>query len=103
MLKLAVGAPAATEIAEIIERTTGREEPAGTQVTGIDEVERLKLLVRDVLVPSEVKEHVAGLILATPPGVRRRDLKRQAVRALRGKSPRCAVPWCSHGKVAAAA
>ena len=100
MLKLSVGAPAAEEIAEIIDRTTGREEPAGAQVTDIDHVESLKLLVRDVLVPREVKEHVARLVLAThpetegaPPSVRR------FVRY--GASPRGARALVLAGKVGA--
>ncbi len=67
MLKLSVELPAAAEIAEIVERTTGREQLGGNQVVSIDHVEDLKLLVRDVLVPEEVKGHVAGLILATHP------------------------------------
>ena len=100
MLKLSVGAPAATEIVEIIERTTGREEPAGTQVTGIDEVERLKLLVRDVLVPSEVKAHVAGLILATHPDSE--GAPSSVKRFVRyGASPRGAQALVLAGKVGA--
>jgi len=100
MLKLSVGAPAAEEIAEIIERTTGREEPTGTRVTGIDEVERLKLLVRDVLVPTEVKEHVAELVLATHPEseVAPSSVKR-FVRY--GASPRGAQALVLAGKVGA--
>ncbi len=67
MLKLSVGMPAAGEVVDIIDRTTGQEQSAGAQVADIDQVESLKPIVRDVLVPTEVKGHVASLILATHP------------------------------------
>jgi len=100
LLKLKVEYPSAEDLAEIIERTTKPVSHPVQKAAGAAEVEDMKSLVREVLVPQAVKEYVSQVILATRPdrdGVP--EMVRRFVRY--GSSPRGAQALVMGGKVSA--
>jgi MoxR-like ATPase len=65
--KLLVGYPTGEELSEVLNRTTGGEQPAPTRVITGGELEQFQQLVREVPVASHVKDYAVRLILATHP------------------------------------
>jgi len=65
--KLKVPYPTEEELSEIVERTTRPEEVSVRKVTGAEEVEAMKALVREIPIASHVKAYASRLILATHP------------------------------------
>ncbi len=67
LFKINVPFPSATELVEILARTTGKDTPAAqTAVSGADIV-RMRDLARQTPIASHVSEYVARLIVATHP------------------------------------
>ena len=67
LFKLRVTFPGLGELQEIIDRTTGPEEPAASRVADGPSVLRMQALARQVPVASHVREYAARLVLATHP------------------------------------
>ncbi|GAB4548182.1 MAG: MoxR family ATPase [Anaerolineales bacterium] len=65
--KVNVGLPNASEMVEILERTTGKESPSANHAVSGAEIVEMRQLARVVPAPSQVKEYIAKLILATHP------------------------------------
>jgi len=65
--KVNVNLPNASEMAEILDRTTGKESPSANHAVSGAEILEMRELARLVPVPSQVKEYIAALILATHP------------------------------------
>jgi MoxR-like ATPase len=87
MLKLNATFPDATQLARIVERTTGVGEPAVEAVLTAEEVLGLRELTRAVVLANHVRDLAVRLVLATHPGS---DTAGEAVRryVLHGASPR---------------
>jgi MoxR-like ATPase len=87
LFKINVPFPSATELVEILARTTGKDTPAAqTAVSGADIV-RMRDLARQTPIASHVGEYVARLIVAThPDSAEATPLAKQYVRY--GSSPR---------------
>ncbi len=96
--KLKVPYPTEEELSEIVERTTKAEEVSVRKVTGAEEVEAMKALVREIPIASHVKAYVSRLILATHPETPSApEMVRRFVRY--GSSPRGAQALVLAGKV----
>ncbi len=65
--KVNVDLPDATEMVEILERTTGRETPAAGRAASGADILQMRALARGVPVASHVQEYIARLVLATHP------------------------------------
>lgn len=65
--KLLVGYPTAEELTEVLNRTTERVHTEVNHVLGRQEMTELQHLVREVPVPSNVKQYAVRLVLATHP------------------------------------
>ncbi|HOX00840.1 MAG TPA: MoxR family ATPase [Candidatus Paceibacterota bacterium] len=66
--KLLVEYPTAAELIEVLDRTTEDRAVEAQQVLGRDRLLELQRLVRQVPVPSHVKDYAVRLVLATHPG-----------------------------------
>jgi MoxR-like ATPase len=100
LLKLKVKYPSATELSEIVERTTKPQTDLVQKVTDGPDVEEMKALVREVPIAQPVKEYVTQLVLATrPDNPGAPDMVRRFVRY--GSSPRGAQALVLGGKVQA--
>ena len=66
--KLLVTYPSATELAEVIDRTTESRQVTVEKVLDRDNLLEMQGLVREVPVPSHVKDYAVRLVLATHPG-----------------------------------
>jgi MoxR-like ATPase len=100
LFKLRVPFPELTELEEIIDRTTGPEEPAAGRVADGPAVVGMQALARQVPVAAHVREYAARLVLATHPGSTGAvDSARRFVRY--GASPRGAQALILAGKVRA--
>jgi MoxR-like ATPase len=85
--KVNVALPDAAELVEIFERTTGKQVPAAASAASGADILKMRELARAVPVAAHVREHIAGLILATHPGGERATpLVKKYVRY--GASPR---------------
>jgi len=65
--KVNVYTPNASEMAEILERTTGKEVPGAAQAASGADILQMRALARAVPIVSHVQEYIARLILATHP------------------------------------
>jgi len=87
IFKINVRLPDVSEMAEILERTTGSDISAAGRAAGGADIVKMRELARTVPVASHVKEYIAGLVLAThPQDPNATPLVRQYVRY--GVSPR---------------
>ena len=98
LFKLNVTFPSASDLEEIIERTTGVETTPITVVADAQRIEEMKVLVRETPVPTSVRRYVAQLILATHPNQTNAPaLVRRVVR--HGASPRASQALILGAKV----
>lgn len=86
MFKVHVPFPSPQHLTEILNRTTGGEEPAVSIVAGADQMMDMQALARQVPVPSSVGDFVSRLIVSTHPGQSASDKVNRYVRY--GASPR---------------
>jgi MoxR-like ATPase len=87
LFKLRVPFPELADLQDIIDRTTGLDEPAATRVADGSTVIELQRLARQVPVASHVREYAARLVLSThPESARAVESARRFVRY--GASPR---------------
>jgi len=68
MFKLLVDYSSRAELAEIVDRTTGKESPHPEKVMSADEISGWRELVRQVVIAPHVKDYAIRLLLATHPG-----------------------------------
>ncbi len=68
LLKLLVGFPAASELAAVLERTTGGVTAEPSPVADAATIRAMVELTRDVPVASHLVEHAVAIIMATHPG-----------------------------------
>ncbi len=100
LFKVNVTYPSAEELVEILDRTTGAEEPRVERVADRQTVLALMELARQVPAPSPVAEYAVRLVLATHPDHQSApELVRRYVRY--GASPRGAQALLLGGKVSA--
>src|SRR5438552_3380632 len=96
--KVEVPASKLEELIEVIDRTTGKEDPQPQQVLTGKQIQEMRALAREVPIASHVKEFVARLVLATHPeqgsAVARKYLRY-------GSSPRGAQALVRSGKILA--
>lgn len=87
MLKLTAGFPDASQLARIVDRTTGVIEPEVREVLDAGDVVALRQRVRSVVLAGHVRDHAVRLVLATHPGS---DTAAEPVRryVMHGASPR---------------
>jgi MoxR-like ATPase len=67
LFKLVVGYSGRKELAEIVDRTTGKESPQPQRVMGGAEIIGWRQLVRELVVAPHVKDYAVRLVLATHP------------------------------------
>ena len=67
MFKLLVHYSSRADLAEIVDRTTGKETPAPEKVMSADEISGWRELVRQVVIAPHVKDYAIRLTLATHP------------------------------------
>jgi MoxR-like ATPase len=100
--KLLVGYPTASELSEVLRRTTEGETAHATRVLGRDQLLELMRLVREVPAASHVKDYAVRLVMATHP--KSEHAAPVATQYLRfGSSPRGAQTLVLAGKVRALA
>jgi MoxR-like ATPase len=96
--KLLVTYPSAAELAEIINRTTENSPQKVEKVLDKETLLEMQALVREVPVPSHVKDYAVRLVLATHPGTETAvDVANQYLRF--GSSPRGAQSMILAAKV----
>ncbi len=100
LFKLRVPFPELADLQEIIDRTTGPEDPTAAQVADGATIVRLQTLARQVPVATHVREYAARLVLSThPQSPGAMDTARRFVRY--GASPRGVQALILAGKVRA--
>jgi MoxR-like ATPase len=67
LLKIRIGNPSATELVEIVGRTTTNAEPKATKVAAASDVMEMRALVREVPAARHVLEYASALVMATHP------------------------------------
>jgi MoxR-like ATPase len=67
LLKIDVGYAGLTDLMEIIDRTTGAENPKASAIVDGQRILEMQALVRSVVVAPHVKQYAARLVLATHP------------------------------------
>ena len=65
--KINVNLPDATDMVEILDRTTGKETPTASKAVDGPQIVQMRELARAVPIASHVKEYIANLVLATHP------------------------------------
>lgn len=85
--KIEMEYPDRAEMAEILSRTTGNNEPVAQEVMSREDVLELRRIVRDIPVPAEVRDYAISLVLASHPD-RGPEAVKRFVRY--GASPRAA-------------
>ena len=68
MLNVVIGYPSATDERTILAQTTTGDEQRATPVATGDEIERARMLVRDVVAADNVIDYAARLVRSTRPG-----------------------------------
>ncbi|MEZ6184274.1 MAG: AAA family ATPase [Planctomycetota bacterium] len=97
MFKLLVHYSSRADLAEIVDRTTGKETPHPEKVMSADEISGWRELVRQVVIAPHVKDYAIRLVLAThPQGEFAADLTNRYVAF--GASPRGAQALVLAGK-----
>ncbi len=86
LFKVDVSFPSATELSEILNRTTGEENPEPQRAADGARIVAMQNLARTVPVPSNVTNYVSRLIVGTHPEQTPSDMVKQYVRY--GSSPR---------------
>ena len=86
--KIVMDYPDRRELEEILDRTTGSEDPIAGVVMEREEVLEIRRTVRQVPVPTEVRDYAVSLVMATHPGNRGGEEVERFVRY--GASPRAA-------------
>ena len=100
LFKLHVDHPSAQELHQILERTTGWEEPSIERVLGREDLMELRKIALDVPVAPHVRDYVVRLVQATHPG--RPEAPEEVTRYVRyGASPRGAQAMERTAKVRA--
>jgi MoxR-like ATPase len=66
--KVVMDYPDRAEMAEIMTRTTGNDEPAASEVMSREEVMEIRQVVREIPVPAEVRDYAISLVMASHPG-----------------------------------
>ena len=72
MLNVVIGYPSAADERTILAQTTTAHDPKVTPVATGEQIERARLLVRDVVAADNVIDYAARLVRSTRPGRRRR-------------------------------
>ncbi|MFT5175806.1 MAG: MoxR-like ATPase, partial [Gammaproteobacteria bacterium] len=67
LLKLNAGYPDAEDLSQIIDRSTGEEQPAISNVLNSEQLLQLRVLVREVVIAQHVKDLAIRIVLATHP------------------------------------
>ena len=67
LLKLNAGYPDAEELSQIIDRSTGEEQTAISNVISSEQLLQLRVLVREVVIAQHVKDLAIRIVLATHP------------------------------------
>jgi MoxR-like ATPase len=67
LFKINVRYPTSGELVEILNRTTGENEPAVERIAGAQDILAMRRLARQVPVAAHIKEWIARLIVATHP------------------------------------
>jgi MoxR-like ATPase len=98
LFKIEVPASNLGELVEVIDRTTGREEPQPRQVLSGKDIVEMRALAREVPIATHVKEFAARLVLATHPS-EGSPIARKYLRY--GSSPRGAQALVRAGKILA--
>ncbi|MCB8959614.1 MAG: MoxR family ATPase [Ardenticatenales bacterium] len=86
LFKVHVPFPSAADLTEILDRTTGKENPQATNVADGAMIMAMQALIRQVPIPTHVSEYISRLIVATHPGSSPASMVNQYVRY--GSSPR---------------
>jgi MoxR-like ATPase len=98
LFKLDVGYPSQAEISEILARTTGKAMPQANKIIDRETLLAMRSIARQVPVPSNVMDFVAGLVVASHPETEQAPpLVRQYVRF--GASPRAGQAMIIGAKV----
>jgi MoxR-like ATPase len=100
LVKLLVGYPHEREYHEILERTTGVEEPTIEPISSSDEILTMRHIVRSVPVTEQVRGYAIRLVMATQPGSAHAPAAMKNA-VLLGSSPRGAQGLLLLGKVRA--
>ncbi|MEO0478319.1 MAG: MoxR family ATPase [Planctomycetota bacterium] len=100
LFKLVVDYPTETEVHEILERTTGSEQPEVQKATDGATILELRKTARDVAVPEHVRNYAVRLVIATQPGSPHAHPSVNEFCSL-GSSPRGAQSLILAGKVRA--
>jgi MoxR-like ATPase len=100
MAKSVVPFPSASDLTEILRRTTRGERVAARQVTDVDQLRSLVSLTREVPIADHLLEHAVALVMATQPDTPNAPERvKKYVRV--GSSPRGAQALVLLGKAAA--
>jgi len=86
LFKVDVGFPSATELTEILTRTTGDTEPSLRPVANGEQLVTMQAVVRQIPVPSTVSDYASRLVVATHPELSDNPLVKETIRY--GASPR---------------
>ncbi len=98
MFKLVVGYPSSDELGEILDRTTGSDEPRLSPVASGADLVEMGAFARRIPIAPHVRKYVVDLVQATHPAERGvADITRRYVRY--GASPRAAQAIVLAGKV----
>ena len=100
LFKLVVDYPTEAEVHEILERTTGSEQPTVEKATDGPTILELRKTARAVAVPEHVRNYAVRLVIATQPGGQHSHPSVNEFCAL-GSSPRGAQSLILAGKVRA--
>jgi MoxR-like ATPase len=100
LLKVLVPYPGASDLAKVVDRTTGRDMPQVVKVMSAAEIVEFRALAREVVVAPVVRDLAVNLVLAThPTNAKAPDEVRRFVRY--GASPRGAQALVTCAKVRA--
>lgn len=99
IFKVTVGFPSVEELTEILERTTGKENPQPETAVSADRLIAMQGLARQVPIPSHVSQFISRLVVASHPQDTPSSLVRQFVRY--GSSPRGAQALVLGAKITA--
>lgn len=100
LFKIHVGYPSASELVEIMARTTGTTTPSASPLADAEAILAMQMLARGVPVATSVSEYAARIVVATQP--QNPDAPESVRRYVRyGSSPRAAQALLRGAKVAA--